>query len=386
MADASANPLPATLAAAITTRGLYPESHPRVLRTIELLAEAATARLAERDETTLLVLDGELLADGGRVDATALHGHGLTRALSRYGIERLTLRRGVGPAELTALIAGLGGHRNLEASPHVVLGRLMLADGAGDEAGGSGGGPRTSAAPRTLDALGSGFARLRTDLAGAFADLDRNLWHLVETCSRESTPLILLGELRAAEDRLFRHAVAVSLWSLALARALGIGAPYDHDLALAGLLHDVGLADLPPDLVFGRQRSPEDRARVRRHPELGAQKLCASRDMPMLPIVVALEHHLRADGGPGGYPELGRRPSFGARVVAVADTWDMVYSATVGRPRPARVEWSSKVLRQRAHQGILDPPLVEVLLELVDRWHTPGFRGQPGSAAHGPAG
>ena len=94
----------------------------------------------------------------------------------------------------------------------------------------------------------------------------------------------------------------------------------------------------------------------------------ASREMPMLPIVVALEHHLRADGGAGGYPELGRRPSFGARLVAVADTWDMVYSATVGRPRPARVEWSARVRRQRAHQGILDPALVDLLLSLVAEW------------------
>lgn len=368
MADARVSPLPTALAAAITTRGLYPESHPRVLRTVELLAEAAMVSLADRDETTVLVLDGELLVDGGRVDAAALHGHGLTRALSRYGIERLTFRQGVGPEELTALIAGLGGHRRLEPSPHVVLGRLMLADGTGDEAGSGGGGPRASVAPRTLDALGAGFARLRTDLAGTFADLDRTLWHLVEACGRESTPLILLGELRTTQERLFRHSVAVSLWSLALARALGIGPPHDHDLALAGLLHDIGLAELPAEQVFGRQRAAADRAQMRRHPELGAQKLCASRDMPMLPIVVALEHHLRADGAPGGYPELGRRPSFGARLVAVADTWDMVYSATVGRPRPARVEWSAKVLRQRAHQGILDLPLVDVLLELVGRW------------------
>lgn len=370
MADARVNPLPTALAAAITTRGLYPESHPRVLRTVELLAEAAMESLADRDETTLLVLDGELLVDGGRVDATTLHGHGLTRALSRYGIERLTVRRNVDREELGALVAGLGGHRSLEPSPHVVLGRLMLADGQGDEAGG--GGSRPSAAPRTLDALGSGFARLRTDLAGTFADLDRTLWHLVETCSRESTPLILLGEIREAEDRLFRHAASVSLWSLALARALGIGPPQDHDLALAGLLHDIGLADLPAEQVFGRERSAADRAQMRRHPELGAQKLCASRDMPMLPIVVALEHHLRADGAPGGYPELARRPSFGARLVAVADTWDMVFSATVGRPRSARVEWSAKVLRQRAQQGILDPSLVEVLLDLVGGWHALG--------------
>jgi HD-GYP domain-containing protein (c-di-GMP phosphodiesterase class II) len=171
--------------------------------------------------------------------------------------------------------------------------------------------------------------------------------------------------MRSVDERLHRHSITVSLWTLALARALGFPEGSLHDMALAGLLHDVGLLELPRELVFGRgPRSDAERALLRRHPRLGAVRLCRVPDVGAVPIVVAHEHHLRFDGQEGGYPALGRRPHLAARLVAVVDTWDMFRSATAGYAPRQRHAWVLQALRSRAGTW-LDPELVERFVELL---------------------
>lgn len=354
------------LAAAATARSLYPADHPRCRRAVDALLSLTGALFAGgREEVTLLRVDDELVVDGERMRG-AIHGHGLVRTLDRPGIERLTLRAGVGAEELDALLATLAGARRAEGTDHVVLGRVRAGargEGADDEA-------TDAAATRggldgaDVDDLQAGLDLLRADLSAGFARLDRLLWQLVEATARESRPLVLLGEMRSVHDRLFRHAAVVSLWTLGFARALNLDEGLLHDLALAGLLHDVGLLNVPQEVVFGRgPRSAEERRLLRRHPRLGAIRLCAVPDIPALPVVVAHEHHLRYDGR-GGYPQLGRRPALAARLVAVVDTWDMIYGATAGQPLALRRRHTRQALRARAGTW-LDPVLVERFLELL---------------------
>lgn len=404
MADSHGLTLAAGLSAALTTRSLYPAAHPRNRRALEALEATCTAMLATHPDITILLVDSELVVDGAPLLADSQRGHGLMRALARFGVERLSLRRGLDRGQIDQLVEGLNGTRELVGSAHVVLGRLLVEDlGAGGEGGGAtggpggksgaggSGGPRGSGGPGSgrpgglgagvagagaaaglaiggvagaVDSLSDGFTRLSTNLTRGFGDLDRSLWQIVEATSRESVPLVVLGAMNSADDRLMRHAVAVSLWSLALGRSLKLDPVALHELALAGLLHDIGLLALDQEVVFRSHRSDADRRLVRRHCELGAMRLCAIPDMPALPIAVALEHHLWANGQ-GGYPELGRKPAIGSRIVAVVDTWEMLYSATAGRPRGARRAWVAKALRQRAQAGQLDGELVDHFLVLA---------------------
>lgn len=396
MAESHGRTLTAGLSSALTTRSLYPSTHPRSQRSLEALEATCATMLATHQDITILLVDQELVVDGTPLLGDSQRGHGLMRALARFGVERLSLRQGLSRTELEQLVEGLSGARALSGSDHVVLGRLMLDDtvatgegggGTGSaegSPGGAGGGAPGNAHGNTagrkvssrsagltaggiagaVDGLSDGFTRLSTNLTRGFGDLDRSLWQIVEATSRESMPLVVLGAMRSADDRLMRHAVAVSLWSLALGRSLQLEAVALHELALAGLLHDVGLLSLDREVVFGKHRSNTDRLLLRRHCELGAMRLCAIPDMPGLPIAVALEHHLWANGH-GGYPDLGRKPAIGPRIVAVVDTWDVLYSATAGRPRGARRAWVAKALRQRGQSGQLDSELVDHFLAIA---------------------
>ncbi|HEX6971032.1 MAG TPA: HD domain-containing phosphohydrolase [Limnochordia bacterium] len=73
------------------------------------------------------------------------------------------------------------------------------------------------------------------------------------------------------------------------------------DVGMAGLLHDIGMALLPPPVRDSRTRyTAEERSVMRRHPELGAAALKDAVDLSAYVKVAVLQHHERLDGS--GYP------------------------------------------------------------------------------------
>ncbi len=181
------------------------------------------------------------------------------------------------------------------------------------------------------------------------------------------------ARLRAASSRLLRpgdhpyaelvaHCEAVSRLAWAMARRMGLDDATVEDAAVAGLLHDIGMRELDYDRLY-RHPSPgtEERRMYRRHPEIGAARLagiCTAR------VVAAVRtHHERWDGA--GYPDRLSGESIPqlARIVHLAETWDVLTSPTSYRSGGSR-EVAETVIRQEAgHQ--FDPTLVHVLLDVV---------------------
>jgi HD-GYP domain-containing protein (c-di-GMP phosphodiesterase class II) len=121
-----------------------------------------------------------------------------------------------------------------------------------------------------------------------------------------------------------------------LATKLGMGIGYQREaligLALAGLLHDVGMLQLPESLLSHPGKfSEEDRARVRQHPELGFQMLSKLGAQYAWLAQVAWQEHERWDGR--GYPRglKGDQIHEYARIIGLVDIFDALMS-----PRPYR--------------------------------------------------
>ena len=103
----------------------------------------------------------------------------------------------------------------------------------------------------------------------------------------------------------------------------------------AGLLHDVGIAQLPEELLAKSLLTPEERLRIEEHPAIGARMLLARGAVFDLAAVVAYEHHMRPDGS--GFPRLRvpRDMHYVSRLVAVCDVYDALRT-----PRPWRPAWT----------------------------------------------
>jgi HD-GYP domain-containing protein (c-di-GMP phosphodiesterase class II) len=97
------------------------------------------------------------------------------------------------------------------------------------------------------------------------------------------------------------HSVRVALLAVLTAQRAGLPREVLTELGAAGLLHDVGKALIPDEIIFKPGRLDEGEFRqVARHPVLGAGILLDSADASSLSIGAAWGHHLRHDGG--GYP------------------------------------------------------------------------------------
>ena len=153
---------------------------------------------------------------------------------------------------------------------------------------------------------------------------------------RNATALISVARLKSADEYTYMHSVAVCALMMALARELGIDEPERvRELGLAGMLHDIGKAGIPLEILNkpGKVSAAEFEV-MRSHPARGAQYLqdLGLRDEVVLDV--CRHHHERIDGA--GYPDRQAEPalSLPARMAAVCDVYDAITS-----DRPYKRGW-----------------------------------------------
>jgi HD-GYP domain-containing protein (c-di-GMP phosphodiesterase class II) len=136
----------------------------------------------------------------------------------------------------------------------------------------------------------------------------------------ELTSLESLGPLDSA------HHLRVAEVAVTIGRQMGLGKPDLRILARSGLLHDIGKHLIPDSILL--KPGPLNDAELtlmKEHPRLGAE-IVASAGTRGPELGAVLHHHERIDGS--GYPKglLGDAIPLAARVVAVADTYDILTS------------------------------------------------------------
>ena len=152
---------------------------------------------------------------------------------------------------------------------------------------------------------------------------------------RNPSALISLARLKTADDYTYMHSVAVCAMMIALARQLGLGDEETREAGVAGLLHDMGKAQLPLAVLNKPGKlTPEEFAIVRSHPEHGHRMLLSAGNVTPLALDVCLHHHEKMDGS--GYPDrlVGEQISLHARMGAVCDVYDAITSN-----RPYKEGW-----------------------------------------------
>jgi putative nucleotidyltransferase with HDIG domain len=151
------------------------------------------------------------------------------------------------------------------------------------------------------------------------------------------------------------HSRRVAIYSSAVAKRLGLPRDQVARIRRAAALHDIGKVETPAAIVNKPgPLSEAEFAVVRRHAVVGALMVAGLGDEELAAIV--RHHHERLDGG--GYPDglAGEEIPLGARIVAVADTFDALAST---RPyRPAKRHREAIALLDAEAGAQLDPEVV----------------------------
>ncbi|MDR2768525.1 MAG: HD-GYP domain-containing protein [Treponema sp.] len=122
------------------------------------------------------------------------------------------------------------------------------------------------------------------------------------------------------------HAVKSTIIALIIGSFIKLPNHRLIELAVASLLHEVGMVMLPPQVYLtGRELTPAERKAILTHPILGFNVL-KSLDFPLVVSLAALEHHERENGA--GYPQklTGDKISLYAKIITVACSYEALTS------------------------------------------------------------
>ncbi len=187
---------------------------------------------------------------------------------------------------------------------------------------------------------------------------------VMERNARLRAVLALARALDARDAYTARHSENVSRYSVAIATELGWSTDRLELLRVSGLLHDVGKIGVRDStLRKSAKLSPAEWEEMQQHPVLGARMIAGVAPEEIVPWVVS--HHERHDGG--GYPHnlVGDAIPDGARVLAVADTFDAMTSSRSYRPAMSPLRAIQIIVEEAGVQ--FDPDIVRAFIAALKR-------------------
>ena len=183
-----------------------------------------------------------------------------------------------------------------------------------------------------------------------------------DSISRNPGALISLARLKTADDYTYMHSVAVCALMIALSKQLKLDEKLTRSAGIAGLLHDLGKALVPMDVLNKPGKlTDEEFAIIKTHPEEGHKLLLGSTGADEMALDVVLHHHEKTDGS--GYPKRLKDSeiSLYAKMGAVCDVYDAITSN-----RPYKAGWDpAESLRKMAEwaKGHFDPTVFQAFVK-----------------------
>ncbi len=161
------------------------------------------------------------------------------------------------------------------------------------------------------------------------------------------------------------HSKRVAAFARELALELELTPDEVELVERAARVHDIGKVAVDISVLTKEGRlTPEEWEQLKQHPVTGAQILSRFPHFSLATSYVR-HHHERIDGG--GYPDglCGKQIPLGARIIAVADSFDAMSAARPYRDALPLDTVLAEFARQRGRQW--DERVVDALLELVRR-------------------
>ncbi len=180
---------------------------------------------------------------------------------------------------------------------------------------------------------------------------------------RHPQALISVARLKTADDYTYLHSMAVAAMMSSLARQLGLPDGQVIEAAMGGLLHDMGKASTPLEILNKPGKLTDAEFEVmRRHPADGHRLLVDGGVENEVVLDIALHHHEKVDGS--GYPHrlAGQDITLMARMGAICDVYDAV---TSDRPYKRGWEAAEAIKAMASWQGHFDPAIFKVFVRCL---------------------
>lgn len=216
----------------------------------------------------------------------------------------------------------------------------------------------------TLGKIKDTFNSIKYKKVVEISELDNIVDSLVSKSVLSSGMLSFINIMEQKDERILQHSINVSVTATLMGKWLGYSKDDIKLLGMAAILHDIGKAMIPDDVLNKRGKlTTAELNLIRDHTRLGYTLLNNSPNIDRIIKNVALMHHERINGQ--GYPLglEGNNIIEMARIVSICDLYDTVTSKgeLVLRVHALR---GLRVIFDESYRG-LDPYLCKVFLNNV---------------------
>lgn len=332
--------------ATVNTR-IYPITHERARSSIEEVKRRVTEMLGDRGDDepvlTLGVAESCLVFEGRPLVGASLSAARIIETIESLKSSGIEFRHGITVDDVRALVRVLSARRGTIAD-HREANQMLVADGAGhlrflSREEGVGFALASTGADLFDD---SGTVRLPSHLyqgvvgcmqnmtvhicrgsSFELADANHLIVDILTELDTEPTAMLNLSRYEQYDAYTFGHSIRVCLLALNFAKQLTADREMRRRIGLAGLLHDIGKARVPFEILHSSSRfSDEERREMEKHVIHGGEILLELAEVEPLAVAVAFGHHRTLDGG--GYPRTPSAPelSYVTRMVKICDVYE----------------------------------------------------------------
>ena len=173
--------------------------------------------------------------------------------------------------------------------------------------------------------------------------------------------ILPLAQIKDRDNYLFQHSVSVASLAVAFGRVLNLPRDEIEDIALGGLLHDVGIALVPKSILNKQgELSGEEFHVIKKHVLDTTRLLNNLKGVSEITFNAATQHHERYDGTGYPYGLKADQISPHGQMLAIVDAYDAITSHRAhqkGMP-PTRTlkklyEWSGSHFNPRLVQAFI---------------------------------
>ena len=179
-----------------------------------------------------------------------------------------------------------------------------------------------------------------------------------------STVTALIGSTEARYPYLSGHSRRVTQYALAISDKMNLSLDVKKKIEYASYIHDIGKINVEENIIRKEESEMDEKEKetMRKHPLLAMELLEPLTFMQDEKLMIR-HHHERFDGK--GYPDglNGKDIPLGARIIAVADAFDIMNSDRQNRGPLPKGDIISELKEMSGKK--FDPEIVDIFLDIL---------------------
>lgn len=177
-----------------------------------------------------------------------------------------------------------------------------------------------------------------------------------------------INSIKVADQYTYSHSVNVAFYAMLLGKWMNLDKTQIKDLALAGLLHDVGKSKIPAEIINKKGPLTESEFEIiKRHPVYGYDIIKGFPEITMEIKRAVIMHHEKENGT--GYPFAiqGSKKNLYAKIITAADIFDAITSERAYKEK--LTPFSAFKEMEKIGYDIVDPMVMGVMFDNMPRYY-----------------